>query len=80
MCCYYLINRETKCGAINSIRRLTLYHKDVLISNLHPIIVALLAEVKNLRSQVSRLAIVSFADLFVNLTKNMDTVSTISMC
>ena len=31
-------------------------------------------QVKNLRSQVSRLAIVSLGDLFVHLTKYMDTV------
>lgn len=64
-----------KCGGINSVRRLSVYHKDVLISNLHPVIVALLGEIKNLRSQVSRLAIVCMGDLFVNLTKHMDTVS-----
>lgn len=64
---------EMKCAGINSIRRLSVYHKDVLISNLHPVIVAILTEVKNLRSQVSRLAIVCMGDLFVNLSKYMDT-------
>lgn len=72
----YFNLRETKCGAINSIRRLTVYHKEVLLANLHPVIVALLTEVKNLRSQVARLAIVCMGDLFVHLMKNMDTVST----
>ncbi|KAL4238308.1 hypothetical protein ACF0H5_003020 [Mactra antiquata] len=64
---------ETKCGGINSIRRLSVYHRDVLLANLHPVIVALLQEVKNLRSQVSRLAIVCLGDLFASLNKNMDT-------
>ncbi|XP_060604463.1 TOG array regulator of axonemal microtubules protein 1-like isoform X2 [Ruditapes philippinarum] len=64
---------ETKCGGINSVRRLSVYHKDVLIANLHPVIVAILGEIKNLRSQVSRLAIVCMGDLFVYLTKHMDT-------
>ncbi|XP_052767283.1 TOG array regulator of axonemal microtubules protein 1-like isoform X3 [Mya arenaria] len=64
---------EVKCGAINSIRRLAMYHRDVLLTNLHPVIVALLAEVKNLRSQVSRSAINCIGDLFSKLTKHMDT-------
>lgn len=54
-----------------------MYHKEVLIANLHPVIIAVLVEVKNLRSQVSRLAIVCMGDLFIHLAKYMDTVSTV---
>ena len=34
-----------KCNGINGFRRLAMYHKDTLRANLHPVIVALLAEV-----------------------------------
>lgn len=35
----------------------------------------MLAEVKNLRTQVARLAIVGLGDLFANLRRSMDSVS-----
>ena len=38
-------HREMKCNGINGIRRLATYHKETLTANLHPVIVALLAEV-----------------------------------
>ncbi|XP_074645320.1 TOG array regulator of axonemal microtubules protein 1-like isoform X2 [Tubulanus polymorphus] len=63
---------ETKCSAMNNIRRLAVYHPNVLTQSLHAVVVALTAEVKNLRSQVSRLAITTFAELFSCLKKAMD--------
>ncbi|RMZ95708.1 hypothetical protein BpHYR1_050751 [Brachionus plicatilis] len=65
-------NWENKCNAMNIIRRLSVYHEDIVVENIHPIVIALVQEVKNLRSQVSRFALVTFGELFVNLKKNMD--------
>ncbi|KAK3093087.1 hypothetical protein FSP39_010926 [Pinctada imbricata] len=63
---------ETKCSGLNTLRRLAMHNPDTLVSQLHPVILALLNEVKNLRSQVSRLAIVTLGDMFSNLRKAMD--------
>jgi hypothetical protein len=63
---------EKKCHGMNIIRRLVVYHEDTVVSNIHPIILALVQEVKNLRSQVSRFALIAFGDLFVKLKKVMD--------
>lgn len=63
---------EKKCHGMNVIRRLSVYHEDLTVSNIHAIVLALLAEVKNLRSQVSRFALMAFGDLFGNLKKFMD--------
>lgn len=57
---------------MNFIRRLSVYHEDVTVNNIHAIVLALVAEVKNLRSQVSRFALMTFGDLFANLKKFMD--------
>lgn len=63
---------EKKCQAMNIIRRLSTYHEDITITNIHTIVLALVAEVNNLRSQVSRFGLLTFGDLFTNLRKNMD--------
>ncbi|XP_064599948.1 TOG array regulator of axonemal microtubules protein 1-like isoform X2 [Liolophura sinensis] len=63
---------ETKCNGINIVRRLCKYHPDVLIAQLHTVNIALIAEVKNLRSQVSRLAVVCVGDMFQSLRNKMD--------
>jgi hypothetical protein len=63
---------EKKCHAMNMIRRLTVYHEDLVVINIHSIVVALLQEVRNLRSQVSRFALTAFGDLFTNLKRYMD--------
>ena len=39
------VGRECKCDALNAVRRLTVHHKDVLCPQLHPITVAVVAEV-----------------------------------
>jgi hypothetical protein len=63
---------EKKCHGMNTIRRLTVYHEDIVVTNIHPIILALVQEVKNLRSQVARFALLTFGDMFINLKKFMD--------
>lgn len=63
---------EKKCQAMNIIRRLSAYHEDLTINNIHTIVLALVAEVRNLRSQVSRFGLITFGDLFSHLKKNMD--------
>ncbi|XP_071081415.1 TOG array regulator of axonemal microtubules protein 1-like isoform X2 [Haliotis cracherodii] len=63
---------EVKMEAINLLRRLTIHHPETLSSQLHTVILAIIAEVKNLRSQVSRLAITCLAEMFSNLKRQMD--------
>ncbi len=63
---------EKKCHGLNAIRRLTAYHEDTVVSNIHPIILALVQEVKNLRSQVARFALITFGDMFAKLKRSMD--------
>ena len=58
---------DIKCSGLNSIRRLALFHPDVMTSLpsvMHQIDLAVLEEVKNLRSQVSRLAIITVGEMF----------------
>lgn len=64
---------EMKCDCLNAIRRLAVHHGDVLSTQLHPITVAVVAEARNLRSVVSRLAMTCLADMFTHLNGNMDT-------
>ncbi|XP_062617825.1 TOG array regulator of axonemal microtubules protein 1-like isoform X2 [Saccostrea cucullata] len=63
---------EAKCSGVNTIRRLVMYHPETVNVQLHTVVLAMLNEVKNLRSQVSRLAIVALGDMFTNLKKSMD--------
>ncbi|XP_021373812.1 TOG array regulator of axonemal microtubules protein 1-like isoform X3 [Mizuhopecten yessoensis] len=63
---------EIKCSGINMMRRLVKYHPEVVNQQLHSVIIAMLNEVKNLRSQVSRSAIVCIADMYAYLKKGMD--------
>lgn len=74
-----LIRRNFKCDGINKIRRLAGCHPEVFSGgSLHPVTLALQKEVKNLRTQVARLAIVGLGDLFSSLKKAMDQVSLLS--
>ncbi|XP_033734245.1 TOG array regulator of axonemal microtubules protein 1-like isoform X1 [Pecten maximus] len=63
---------EIKCSGINTVRRLAKYHPEVINQQLHSVVIAMLNEVKNLRSQVSRSAIVCIADLYAYLRKGLD--------
>ncbi|XP_006524462.1 TOG array regulator of axonemal microtubules protein 2 isoform X4 [Mus musculus] len=58
-------------GLVN-IQRLAACHSEVLGTRLHDVSLAVTAEVTNLRSKVSRLAISTLGDLFRVLKKNMD--------
>lgn len=58
-------------GLVN-IQRLAACHSEVLGTRLHDVSLAVTAEVTNLRSKVSRLAISTLGDLFRALKKSMD--------
>ncbi|KAG8177348.1 hypothetical protein JTE90_020988 [Oedothorax gibbosus] len=61
-----------KIEGIRTVQRLAKVHPDVLQMQLHPVVLGLLTEVKNLRSSVARAAILAVGDLFVALKKNME--------
>ncbi|KAM9066068.1 TOG array regulator of axonemal microtubules protein 1 isoform 3-T3 [Sarcophilus harrisii] len=63
---------EKKIEGLNFIRCLSAFHSDVLTVKLHETSFAVVQEVKNLRSGVSRAAVVCLGDLFTHLKKNMD--------
>ncbi|XP_053235570.1 TOG array regulator of axonemal microtubules protein 1 [Podarcis raffonei] len=63
---------EKKIEGLNWIRCLSAYHPDVLTAKLHETSLAVVQEVKNLRSVVSRAAVVCLGDLFNYLKKSMD--------
>uniref|UniRef100_H0WLX8 TOG array regulator of axonemal microtubules protein 1 n=1 Tax=Otolemur garnettii TaxID=30611 RepID=H0WLX8_OTOGA len=63
---------EKKIEGLNFIRCLAAFHSDILNTKLHETTFAVVQEVKNLRSGVSRAAVVCLSDLFTYLKKNMD--------
>ncbi|XP_077180266.1 TOG array regulator of axonemal microtubules protein 1 [Paroedura picta] len=63
---------EKKMDGLNAIRCLCAYHPDTLIARLHETSLAVVQEVKNLRSVVSRAAVVCLGDLFSHLKKSTD--------
>ncbi|XP_053451317.1 TOG array regulator of axonemal microtubules protein 1 isoform X2 [Nycticebus coucang] len=63
---------EKKIEGLNFIRCLAAFHSEILNTKLHEITFAVVQEVKNLRSGVSRAAVVCLSDLFTYLKKNMD--------
>ncbi|XP_028606214.2 TOG array regulator of axonemal microtubules protein 1 isoform X1 [Podarcis muralis] len=63
---------EKKIEGLNWIRCLSAYHPDVLTAKLHETSLSVVQEVKNLRSVVSRAAVVCLGDLFNYLKKSMD--------
>lgn len=65
-------SRNGKLCAIEVIVTLAEISPGVLAGNIHPIVLKLLNECKNLRSTVSRTAISSFGTLFENLKTIMD--------
>jgi hypothetical protein len=69
-------NRTTKVEGMLAIARLATFHPTILIKNqLHSMIRALVAEVKNLRSAVSRSAIFTIGELFAKLGPHLEPVS-----
>ena len=73
--CY--LCRETKMEGLNLIRRLVKFHPEVITDQTHTVVVAVMNEVKNLRSSVSKLAIMCMAEMFQELKSAMDKVSSV---
>ena len=63
---------EVKCKGLNVLQKLTEHHADTLLPQLKHVIFAVVREVKNLRSQVSRAAIQCLGQLYSSLGKGMD--------
>ncbi|XP_072490186.1 TOG array regulator of axonemal microtubules protein 2 isoform X2 [Notamacropus eugenii] len=63
---------QMKQKGLVCIRRLATCHSEVLAERLHDVSLAVMREVTNLRSKVSRLAISTLGDLFRYMKKNMD--------
>ncbi|XP_026116337.1 TOG array regulator of axonemal microtubules protein 1-like isoform X3 [Carassius auratus] len=63
---------EKKIEGVNFLRSLAQYHPDVLMSRIHDVCLALVQEVRNLRSGVSRVAVVTLGEMFAALQKGMD--------
>ncbi|XP_064007923.1 TOG array regulator of axonemal microtubules protein 1 isoform X3 [Pogoniulus pusillus] len=63
---------EKKIEGLNFIRCLSAYHATILTAKLHETSLAVAQEVKNLRSGVSRTAVICLRDLFTHLKKSMD--------
>ncbi|KFZ52967.1 Protein FAM179B, partial [Podiceps cristatus] len=63
---------EKKIEGLNFVRCLSAYHATILTTKLHETSLAVAQEVKNLRSGVSRAAVVCLGDLFTYLKKSMD--------
>ncbi|XP_026782606.3 TOG array regulator of axonemal microtubules protein 1 [Pangasianodon hypophthalmus] len=63
---------EKKIEGLIFLRCLARYHSDVLSSKLHDVCLALIQEVRNLRSGVSRIAVVTLGELYSGLQKGMD--------
>ncbi|XP_053366148.1 TOG array regulator of axonemal microtubules protein 1 isoform X1 [Clarias gariepinus] len=63
---------EKKIEGLVCLRCLARYHSDVLSSRLHDVCLALIQEVRNLRSSVSRIAVVTLGELYSGLQKGMD--------
>ncbi|KAM4853204.1 TOG array regulator of axonemal microtubules protein 1 isoform 2-T2 [Thomomys bottae] len=63
---------EKKIEGLNFIRCLAAFHSEILSTKLHETNFAVVQEVKNLRSGVSRAAVVCLSDLFTYLKKSMD--------
>lgn len=63
---------ERKCSGMSLLQRLIAQYPDIITQNLHQIVLVLIQEVKNLRSQVARFALSTFCDMFKHLQRNMD--------
>ncbi|XP_039525610.1 TOG array regulator of axonemal microtubules protein 1 isoform X1 [Pimephales promelas] len=63
---------EKKIEGLNFLRSLAQYHPDVLGSRTHDVCLALIQEVRNLRSGVSRVAVTALGEMLAALQKGMD--------
>eukprot|EP00730_Choanoeca_flexa_P001418 TRINITY_DN10627_c0_g2_i1.p1 TRINITY_DN10627_c0_g2~~TRINITY_DN10627_c0_g2_i1.p1 ORF type:complete len:1396 (+),score=186.15 TRINITY_DN10627_c0_g2_i1:135-4322(+) len=75
-------NQETwmeKCEGLNLLRRLLVHEPDFVVDHMKEIIDAAVLEVGNLRSSVSRLAILLLGDLYAELPKPVEKHLTVSV-
>ncbi|KAM6961314.1 TOG array regulator of axonemal microtubules protein 1 [Aplochiton taeniatus] len=63
---------EKKIEGLTYLRSLAQFHADTVHTRLHDVCLALIQEVKNLRSGVSRIALCTLSDLYIHLQKAMD--------
>ncbi|XP_065055489.1 TOG array regulator of axonemal microtubules protein 1-like isoform X1 [Rhopilema esculentum] len=63
---------EMKCEGLQTFRRLAMFHPDVICQHLHTVCLGIVAEVKNLRSQVSRTAIQCLGETVSYLPKQIE--------
>ncbi|CAF3886418.1 unnamed protein product, partial [Rotaria sp. Silwood2] len=63
---------EQKCSGLHLLQALIAQYPDTITQNLHQVVLILIQEVKNLRSQVARFALSTFCDMFKYLKRNMD--------
>ncbi|CAF3644622.1 unnamed protein product [Adineta steineri] len=63
---------EQKCSGLNLLQMIIAQYPDTITQNLHQVVLILIQEVKNLRSQVARFALAAFCDMFKYLKRNMD--------
>lgn len=71
LCAFY---RETKCEGITLLRRILSDQRET-INEFHSVVGAILTEVKNLRSQVTRNALNCIGDVFAYSPKSCEVVS-----
>ena len=63
---------EQKCSGLSLIQLLVAQYPDTITQNLHQVVLVLIQEVKNLRSQVARFALSTFCEMFKHLKRTMD--------
>ncbi|KYO43472.1 protein FAM179A isoform C [Alligator mississippiensis] len=63
---------QLKEKGLSGIRRLATCHSEVLLSRIHDVSLAVIREISNLRSKVSRFAISTLGELFRTMKKHMD--------
>ncbi|XP_022090984.1 TOG array regulator of axonemal microtubules protein 1-like isoform X2 [Acanthaster planci] len=63
---------EAKMDGLQIVRRLSTFHQEEVIGQMHTVVVAVLNEVKNLRSSVSKMAIMTMGDMFQELQQALD--------
>lgn len=66
--------RTTKVEGMLAISRLATFHPHILSKELHTVVLALVYEVRNLRSSVARSAIYTLGDLLVKMKKQIEPV------
>ena len=63
---------KTEIDGLDAIVRITKYHPDIIIDDIKHVLGALLHECKNLRSQVTRAAIQTLVQMFIQLGRAME--------